>query len=319
MSILLIMTLLVCGFPAFALATNDMSDWAVEEINAAIAVGLVPQSLQGNYTSGTSRLEAAQMCKTLIERAVDKPINVFLDQKGVSINSTVFSDTNDEAVLAANALGILVGMGDGRFAPNSVLTRAHLAEILCRDARVLGMDTSGYVHNFVDVNDHWLTADLGWLACNDILRGVGDNRFDPDGILLREQVIAAKYRLLLFFMNSVGKEISANAYENERKLAEANEIVRTSAEQHGYSMETTLTTYLPDKTIAGTRILLRRDGYMLALFCTFPPDDRPLMIYTPLDRSGERITYRKKQNVAYVTHDNLEEMFTEFHEAIGVQ
>jgi hypothetical protein len=43
-------------------------------------------------------------------------VESYISYKGLS--SGGFSDTADRAALAANALGIISGMGDGRFDPN---------------------------------------------------------------------------------------------------------------------------------------------------------------------------------------------------------
>ena len=68
--------------------------------------------------------------------------------KGVTINNSAFTDTTDKAVLAANALGIINGVAEGRFDPDGTLTRAQIAAIINRVARVMGVDTEGYSHSF---------------------------------------------------------------------------------------------------------------------------------------------------------------------------
>ena len=51
-----------------------------------------------------------------------KDIDALLAEKGVQINPTAFTDTTDKNVLAANAPGIISGVGNNRFDPNGVLT-----------------------------------------------------------------------------------------------------------------------------------------------------------------------------------------------------
>ena len=176
--------------------TDVPSDWAVEEINAAIEAGLVPEHIQKNYTQPVSRGNVAQMYINFIEKYSGNSIDEFLTQKGVSINTEAFTDTNNKAVLAANALGIIKGVGDGKFEPDGTFTRAHVAAILNRIASVLGIDTAGYTHSFTDVTGHWVDAELGWPVHVGIIIGVGDNKFEPDTHLTTEQVIAATYRAM---------------------------------------------------------------------------------------------------------------------------
>jgi transglutaminase-like putative cysteine protease len=172
------------------------SSWAEEQVSEAIAAGLVPQNLRENYAEPVPRGDVAQMFINLIEKSSGQSIDAFLAAKGVKIDDSAFTDTADKAVLAASALGIINGVGDGRFAPSGTFTRAQIAAIINRAACVLGVDTSGYTHEFTDVAGHWADAELGWPVHAGIINGVGDNRFAPDGQLTTEQAIAITYRAL---------------------------------------------------------------------------------------------------------------------------
>lgn len=176
--------------------TTAPSAWAVEQVDAAIAAGLVPENLQQNYTEAVSRGEVAEMFIRLLEKSSEKDIDALLDEKGVQINPTAFTDTTDKNVLAANALGIINGVGSNRFDPNGTFTRAQIAVILNRTAEVLGVETDGYTHAFTDVSGHWCDTDLGWPVHAGIINGVGNDRFDPDGVLTTEQSIVMAQRAL---------------------------------------------------------------------------------------------------------------------------
>ena len=57
---------------------------------------------------------------SLTQKGSYKDIDAILFEKGV--HSTAFTDTIDKNVLAANAPGIINGVGNNRFDPNGVLT-----------------------------------------------------------------------------------------------------------------------------------------------------------------------------------------------------
>ena len=133
---------------------------------------------------------------SLTQKGSYKDIDAILFEKGVQINPTAFTDTTDKNVLAANALGIINGVGNNRFDPNGTFTRAQIAAILNRTAEVLGVETDGYTHTFTDVSGHWVSDSLGWPVHAGIINGVGDNRFDPDGVLTTEQSIVMAQRAL---------------------------------------------------------------------------------------------------------------------------
>lgn len=172
------------------------SGWAAGEVNAAIEAGLVPDELQRNYGDFITRGEMAQMFINLIEKASGQSIEDFMAEKGVAINENAFTDTNNRAVLAANALDIINGVGNGMFDPDGIFKRAHIAVMVNRVARVLGIDTEGHTHSFVDLGGHWAEPELGWPVHAGIIEGVGDNRFDPEGNLTTEMAIVLAYRAL---------------------------------------------------------------------------------------------------------------------------
>ena len=170
------------------------SEWARETIESAIAAGLVPAAMQTNYTKAVTRRQAAQLFVTLLEKSAGKDINSIMKEKGVAADKSAFSDTQDAAVLACNALGIIKGTAPGTFSPDSTLTRAQAAAILNRSAKVLGAETDGYRHSFTDVKGHWADSELGWAAAKGILEGTGDGKFSPEGQLTNEQTIAIVWR-----------------------------------------------------------------------------------------------------------------------------
>ncbi len=184
------------GYARLTYVEDAPSSWAEKEVSAALEEGLVPAELQWNYQGAVSRGQVAQMFINLIERASGTGIDEFLAAKGASIDPDAFTDTEDRAVLAANALGIINGVGGGRFDPDGTLTRAQIAAIINRTARVMGVETEGYAHGFTDVAGHWSDGELGWPVHAGIINGVGSGRFDPNGTLTTEQAILITYRAL---------------------------------------------------------------------------------------------------------------------------
>ncbi len=170
------------------------SAWAREDVYAAIDQGLVPAGLQGNYTGGIARKDMAAVVVCLLEEVSGQSIGDFLAGQGLATDPNTYTDTRDPDVLAASALGILGGVGGGRFAPDSILTRSQIGAILNRTAQVLGENTRGYSHRFTDTAGHWCDSELGWPYAKGIVDGVGGGRFNPDGPLTTEQAIVIAWR-----------------------------------------------------------------------------------------------------------------------------
>ena len=174
---------------------EDMSDipssWAAGEVLDAMIQHLVPDSLQKDYALNITR---AEFSKLIVQLLREKNIKIPTDSK------ITFSDTNDPDVLAAAAAGIVLG-SDGKFNPNSYITRQEAATMLSRAADALGI-TSGEAVSFNDMN----TA-AGWAVdyINKVssivsadgrrVMGGSNNCFDPLGSYTRQQAILTVVRL----------------------------------------------------------------------------------------------------------------------------
>ena len=170
-------------------ATERPSEWAIEQVNAAIAAGLVPQHLQSNYTAATTRAEFAALAVRLYE-----------NQRGEIRGRVTFADTNDVNVQKAAYIGVVLGVGNNRFAPNETLTREQAAVMLARLADAIGRPLPNVAPTFVDNHliADWALAATGQVQVVGIMGGVGNNRFDPGGSYTREQSIVTIMRLFDF-------------------------------------------------------------------------------------------------------------------------
>lgn len=176
-----------------ALLPYQPSDWAKEEVDQAISLGLVSGEIQ-DYRQPITRLDTVKLATNLLEKINGTTIDGLLLERGLSTSGVAFDDTRDIRVLSTSALGIINGMGEGKFAPQSTLTRAQAAAIINRIANVQGIVTDGYTQSFSDTTNHWVASELGWPVANSIIKGMGDGKFAPDNQLTIEQAIVLIYR-----------------------------------------------------------------------------------------------------------------------------
>ena len=110
-----------------------------------------------------------------------------------------------DAVRYAYENGLMDGVGDNLFAPNSETTRAQLVTILYRlegEPEVSG--TSG----FTDVEaGTWYTDAVAWAAANGIVNGVSETEFAPGKDITREQLATILFR----YAEAKGYDVSARA------------------------------------------------------------------------------------------------------------
>lgn len=167
--------------------SDQPSSWAAEQVTAAVAAGIVPQDLQAQYTQAATRAEFCALATALYETATGAEIT----------QRSTFSDTSDPNVEKMAALGVVNGVGNGKFAPDQKLTREQAATMLARLASALGHPLPAQSPTFADTAaiSSWAADAVGQMQASGIMGGVGNNAFSPAGDYTREQSILTMLRL----------------------------------------------------------------------------------------------------------------------------
>ena len=117
-------------------------------------------------------------------------------------------DENDwfyDEVVYVYENGLMNGVENNQFAPNTATNRAMLATILYRLA---GEPAVSGDLPFTDVAaGTWYTDAVLWAAQNGIVNGLGENTFAPMNTLTREQLVTMLYR----YAEAKGYDVSASA------------------------------------------------------------------------------------------------------------
>lgn len=113
------------------------------------------------------------------------------------IRTLTFSDVEKDSPIAdcisyAAYHGILMGVGDGHFDPDSLVTRAMAVTVLYR----MSGETAEPAEAFSDVKtDDWFAPAAAWAAKNGIATGYEDGTFRPHLPVTRAQLSALLYRM----------------------------------------------------------------------------------------------------------------------------
>jgi len=168
-----------------AFASDAPSPWAAGQVNAAIAARLVPENLQMNYTQAITRAEFCALAVAVYEAV-----------KWEITGRTSFTDTDDVNVEKAAYAGIVSGVGNNRFDPDSRLTREMAAVMLSNLANAVGRPFPQQQAVFADIEDaaYWSLGSIGEVQAAGIMLGVGGGRFAPRGPYTREQSIVTIMR-----------------------------------------------------------------------------------------------------------------------------
>ena len=102
-------------------------------------------------------------------------------------------------------MGYMNGVGNGKFDPSGTTTRAMIVTILWR---IAGEPAPKTENTFSDVSaGQWYSDAIAWAAENDVVNGVGNGKFDPDGKITREQMATILFR----YAGSLGADTSKRA------------------------------------------------------------------------------------------------------------
>lgn len=184
------------------------SDWAINEVNAAISQGLVTDKVTQNYQKDITREEFCELVVRLYSKITDKAISVEIDP---------FTDTDNTEILKAYALKIVNGVSETEFAPDNTITRQEMCVMLVRTIEAIyGEDfiLKYQLYKFADNNDiaEWAFEQVYYAYEKEIVKGVGDNRINPLGTATCEQAIIMLYRLYQN-IDACKEEISAETIE----------------------------------------------------------------------------------------------------------
>ncbi|MDR7869759.1 MAG: WG repeat-containing protein [Tissierellaceae bacterium] len=188
---------------------EEMDSWALEEVILAIENNLVPTNLQNMYRVDTTRIDFAALVVRAIEEVLGKDIDeIVKEETGKTLYELVskypFKDTNNSNVIAAQALGIINGKGEGEFAPHDTITRQDAAALLMRTSKFLGQESVSKGKEFNDNKDiaAYAKEAVEYVSGLGIMNGKADNMFAPTDSYNREQAYMTIYRLFNVLVNN---------------------------------------------------------------------------------------------------------------------
>jgi len=163
----------------------------VAPISRAVSLGLIPDALNCKYTENITR---AEFCTVLAQLLLRKDYASYSEFKAPT--SPTFTDTTDPDITWLNALGVVNGVGNGKFNPYGNITRQEAAVMLKRAAVAFGADASGTSTTFADQSQvaDWAKDALGFVVEKGIMNGTGNNTFTPLGMYTREQAYTTLVR-----------------------------------------------------------------------------------------------------------------------------
>ncbi len=124
------------------------------------------------------------------------------------ISTTEFLDLDSayytDAVLRANAAGVIIGTGDGNVMPTSNITRQDAASMIVRAFNIKLV--SGYIIKAVDASSiaSYAVSSVGTLESNNIMIGRDDGKIHPNDPITRAEIVMLFDNLIKAFYSTAG-------------------------------------------------------------------------------------------------------------------
>ncbi len=148
-------------------------------------------TVQATTTDGTMRINLINGSEVTVEGAANYSIR---DENAMNFTDVVESDWYYSAVCEVWAQGLMTGMGNDTFSPNTSVSRGMIVTMLYR---MEGSPTLNYSYSFGDVVwPSYYYRGVTWAAGNDIATGYSRKSFAPDDAVTREQLAVILYRYI---------------------------------------------------------------------------------------------------------------------------
>lgn len=175
---------------------EGLSGWAATEVNQAVTENLVTDKVMVDFPAEITREEFCELAVLLYEKMTGI--------KAVPAAQNPFIDTTNPEILKAYNLGIVGGIGEGKFAPHNKVTREQISAMLLRTLQAAMPNvptTAEFKTQFHDINNisPWALEAVRFMNGNGILNGStlsdGTSYILPQGNTTREQAILLVLRL----------------------------------------------------------------------------------------------------------------------------
>lgn len=202
-----------CG--VFGEDFSSLSGWAERDVREARELGILPESMISDFKAEMTRDEFCYFCVSVMSKWYDcgfSEVKDIPELAEIAENSDFqgFSDTDAWYVRFCAELGIISGVGNGLFAPNSSITREQAARMLYNTLDIATPVTDDYKadnkngvngiflpHIFADGRDieSWAKNEVYAMYHLGVMMGDTNNNFNPKAAYTEEQGVCTFLRL----------------------------------------------------------------------------------------------------------------------------
>jgi len=184
------------GVDAYQKKYENASAWAVQELDMAAEYGFITDKIRDKMNGPITREELCEVIMKMYEKIIGEATYSGTD---------AFSDTKNPEIYKAYELGIVNGVGNGKFAPKDLTNREQVAAMMYRAVKAINPDadfsTEG-AERFLDEDliSSWALEPVKFMNKNALIKG-NNGYVDPKGTTTREQAVLIVLRTYEKFKN----------------------------------------------------------------------------------------------------------------------
>lgn len=200
------------------------SSWATQEIESAVEINLVTDTLAQDYQKKLTREAYVE----LLVKTYEASTNSIIDIEAVK---NPFEDTNKTFILKAFEAGIASGITEKTFVPEALVTREQMVVMMVRmiekiedenKVEILTPSKSTPEFNDQQAISSWATKSINLAVANTIVSGTGDENINPDGYSTSEQAIIMNYRV---FERMMDEDLLEDAWQERLENYEEDDTI----------------------------------------------------------------------------------------------
>lgn len=179
-------------------ALRTASSWARVAVDGMEQNGIADQRILGNLRQSISREEFALLIVNLYQKSSSRPLKQPKEEPFQDIAASSYH----REIVQAYELGLVKGVGEGKYNPKGAITRQEIAVLLYNTLKTLAPNDSFDIVDDLIFQDnseiaHWARSAIVCLYKKNIMKGTGNLRIDPKGNTTREQALTLMYKLAM--------------------------------------------------------------------------------------------------------------------------
>ncbi|AOT69051.1 polysaccharide deacetylase family protein [Geosporobacter ferrireducens] len=235
LSLIFFVLIAIVGSQSYAQRTA--SSWARAAVDGMEQNGVADQRIMGNLRQNISREEFALLTVNLYQKSTCKPLKQPKEEPFHDIASSSYR----REIGQAYELGLVKGIGEGKYNPRGTITRQEIAVLLYNTLKILAPNDDFDINDDLIFEDnqeiaYWARPAIVYLYKKDIMKGTGNLRIDPKGNTTREQALTLVYKLAMekkFIQHLEGMEYAQKVpvlvYHHLLKNEENKQFLNNSA------------------------------------------------------------------------------------------